>query len=649
VEKHLNIATRCISCILAIVFMAPVLSADQPPQGTTSALEELLQTPISTAAKYDQRMSDVAASVTVISAEEIARYGWRTLAEVLASIRGVHTTYDRDYTYLGVRGIGLSTDYNSRFLVLVDGVKLTESVQGSVGIDTTLAIDLSSVARIEFVRGPGSVMYGTGAMFGVINLITKDEREPSSTTVGGGSGGLLSGAARVAFHGGDLSAAIAVWGQERKGNGLYYPEFDTPETNHGVVRNGDGNRHRSVLATAAWRGIEFLALQSTRTKEIPTASWETAFGSDQAATEGRTLFAVDITRTLGVGKTIVARAYNDRFDYHGEFPYQGGEFNNHVSASRTGGELRYVWDIVPAQRLTAGAEYSDDRISKYEFSDGPDAHSLGAPFRTSSLYAQVESRLSANMTLTAGASYDKPTNAPGQLTPRGALIVKPSPTSTLKLLYGQAFRSPNIFELEFAFGYVLKNENLQPEETRTFELVWEQALTSSVLVTASVFDQEVTDLIRLEPLPTGELQQQNRGEVHSRGFELQVDSRRNDGIWSYASFTWQRARELGQRMINSPLYAVKAGVSTPTSHRVYAGLEMQYEGSRLTYAGRETESALLTNLNVGGSIVGPFGASVAVRNLFDVRYGTPGGAEHVQDILEQDGRSFVVLLKWEGR
>jgi iron complex outermembrane receptor protein len=641
----MNTSIRYISRVLVLVLSASVLAGDAP----TTALQELLQTPISTAAKYDQPMSDVAASVTVISAEEIARYGWRTLAEVLASVRDVYTTSDRGYTYLGVRGIGLPTDYNSRFLVLIDGVVITETVSGSVGIDTTLAVDLSTLARIEFVRGPGSVMYGTGAMFGVINLITKDEREQSSVAVGGGSAGLLTGVARVAAHAGDLKGAVACSWQDREGRDLYFAEFDAPETNHGIVRGGDADRYRSILATASWKDIQFLALNSTRTKQVPTASWSTTFGGGQQITDGRTLLAFDMTRRLAAGRTITARAFNDRFGYAGYYPYEAGALKDRISASRTGGELRYIWDILPTQRLTTGAGYVDNRISRYKWSDDSGEHAVGSPFRTLSVYAQMESRLSPYMTLTAGGSYDKSSSAAGQFTPRGALILKASPASTLKLLYGQAFRTPSVYERDYESGGFLLSEDLRPEQIRTLELVWERKLTSSVLVTSSIFDERVSDLIRLQPLPAGDVQFQNRSEAHSRGFELQVDSRRNDGIWSYVSYSWQRAHELEERMVNSPLYMLKAGVSTPTSRRFYGGLEMQYEGQRLTYAGRETGASLLTNLNLGGALYRSFGVSVAVRNLFDVSYGTPGGVEHRQDILQQDGRSFTFSLKWTGR
>ncbi|MEO8383579.1 MAG: TonB-dependent receptor, partial [Acidobacteriota bacterium] len=481
-------------CGIAVVLSAVQVRADEP----VTPLDELLQTPISTASKYDQQMSDVPASVTVITAEEIARYGWRTLADVLNSTSGVYTTYDRAYTYLGVRGVGLPSDYNNRFLVLIDGINMT--LPGSIGIGTTLAIDLASFSRIEFIRGPGSTMYGTGAMFGVINLITKDERERSSVTVGGGSAGLMTGAARASIAAGELKGSVAVSWQESRGRDLYIPEYDAPETNHGVVRRGDWDHDRSILATARWRDVQFLALQSTRSKGVPTGSWGTEFGGSQKITDGRTLFAIEGTRRLGAGKTLTARAFNDRFDYHGSYPFEGGSvLTDNSSTSSTSAELQYVWDIRPTQRLTAGAGYVNSRISTYAWALDGEAFSVGAPYETLSLSAQLESKLSRLLTLTVGASYDNRSGAAAALTPKGALILKTGRNSALKVLYGRAFRAPNSYEREYESGDFYASDHLGRENIRTFELVWEQKITPSVLLSAALFDQNMTDLIRLQP------------------------------------------------------------------------------------------------------------------------------------------------------
>src|SRR5207248_652840 len=121
---------RRYATAMAVLALACCLRADDNPQ--KRPLDKLLDTPVSTgrdyehllsstAAKYDQELANTPASVTVITSEEIERYGWTTLDQALQSVPGFYLTNDRNYTYLGVRGIGRPTDYNSRILLLLDG------------------------------------------------------------------------------------------------------------------------------------------------------------------------------------------------------------------------------------------------------------------------------------------------------------------------------------------------------------------------------------------------------------------------------------------------------------------------------------------------------------------------------------------------
>src|SRR5258708_17332257 len=173
--RFLQAAVCAVASLSCVALMAqPVTPAEDLP------LDALLNTRISTAAKYEQRVTDVPASVTVITAEEIARNGWHTLAEALAFVPGVTLTYDRAYTYLGLRGVGLPGDYNNRFLILLNGEPMLDGVAGAIDTGTALGVALSTLARIEFVRGPGSVLYGSGAKFRLINLRVKSEHAASS-------------------------------------------------------------------------------------------------------------------------------------------------------------------------------------------------------------------------------------------------------------------------------------------------------------------------------------------------------------------------------------------------------------------------------------------------------------------------------------
>jgi len=102
-----------------------------------------------------------------------------TLAEILETVRGFYVTNDRYQSYVGVRGFGRLGDWNSRILLLVDGHRINDNVLGQAFIGLEFPVDIDLIQRIEIIRGPSSSLYGAEAFFGVINVITRKENQPS--------------------------------------------------------------------------------------------------------------------------------------------------------------------------------------------------------------------------------------------------------------------------------------------------------------------------------------------------------------------------------------------------------------------------------------------------------------------------------------
>jgi outer membrane receptor protein involved in Fe transport len=159
----------------------------------------------------------------------------------------------------------------------------------------------------------------------------------------------------------------------------------------------------------------------------------------------------------------------------------------------------------------------------------------------------------------------------------------------------------------------------------------------------------MTGLIRQHTDPvTGQTQNQNLDDVTSQGVELQADYRRGDGLWSYASYSRQNALLEGVRMVNSPTSLSKAGVSTPTSRPLQGALDLIYESGRQTLAGFDTSSVFLTNLTLSAALWRTVRLSVAVKNLMNTPYSTPGGPAQIEDTLAQNGRTFILRLHLGG-
>jgi outer membrane receptor for ferrienterochelin and colicin len=143
--------------VLAFLAAAGTASAGQDlPDLSEASLEQLGNIKVYGASKHLQEGADAPSSVTVINAEQIRQHGYRTLADVLQTVRGFFVTNDRNYSSLGVRGFARPGDYNTRILLLVDGHRINDNVYDEAMIGTEFPIDIDLIERIEIIRGPVS-------------------------------------------------------------------------------------------------------------------------------------------------------------------------------------------------------------------------------------------------------------------------------------------------------------------------------------------------------------------------------------------------------------------------------------------------------------------------------------------------------------
>ncbi|MBQ42295.1 MAG: hypothetical protein CME15_07520 [Gemmatimonadetes bacterium] len=120
--------TRTLAVMLVSLSVPVVQTQADETSLAETTLEELLDMTVSTASRYEQTMREAPSSVTIVTATEIERYGYRTLAEILDNTRGFYVTDDRNYTYVGSRGFSRPTDYNNRFLTMLNGVSMNEPI-----------------------------------------------------------------------------------------------------------------------------------------------------------------------------------------------------------------------------------------------------------------------------------------------------------------------------------------------------------------------------------------------------------------------------------------------------------------------------------------------------------------------------------------
>jgi iron complex outermembrane recepter protein len=319
---------RHSSLLLSVFLAAPVFAQEPKTDLTGLSIEDLTKVQVESvygASKFLQKASDAPASVTVVTAEQIQKYGFRTLADLLKTVRGFYVINDRNYSYVGVRGLSLPSDYNARILFLLDGHRVNDNIFDGAYVGTEFPVDIDLIDRVEIIRGPNSSVYGTGAFAALINVISKRGRDLKSAEVSTEAGSWNSYKGRVTYgdrFDSDWETLLSGSYYNSEGHKqLFYPEFNTPATNNGIAVDADRDESYSIYADIIRGDFNMHVVQASRTKHIPTASFGTVFNDSRTrTTDARGYVDVQYHHTFGSWEAL-GRASYDWYDYHGIYVY----------------------------------------------------------------------------------------------------------------------------------------------------------------------------------------------------------------------------------------------------------------------------------------------------------------------------------------
>jgi outer membrane receptor for ferrienterochelin and colicins len=664
---------RCILLLFATAIVAAAQAqepgAAEPTAGSELAdlsLEELMNVQVVvTASRHEQDVRQAPSSVTIVTANDIRIFGYRTLADALDGVRGFYVSNDRNYSYLGVRGFLRPGDYDSRILLLVNGRRVNDGIYSQALIGTGFILDVDLIDRIEIVRGPSSSLYGTGALFAVVNVITKR---------GGDVGGAEASAQVASYdtlkgrftygrrHESGLEVLISGSLYESDGPTLFFDEFDSPETNNGVTKSDD-DAYRSVFGLLGWGDFTLQAAYAWREKGIPTAPWDTVFNDDRTRTvDEQGLVDLRWEHTFGERLDVMARLFYGWYGYDGDYVWDYAEAGEApylvVNYDRArdrlwGSEVQLGMSLGTRHRLTVGAEYEDIfRQDQWDYDE-----EVYLDDRRSStnwgVYAQDEFAAADGLIINAGVRYDHFDTFGGSTNPRLGVIYALGSATTVKLLYGEAFRAPTAYEFYYHDGGITQKPNpeLDPETITTYELVLEQTLGANTRLTAAGFYYTLDDLISLVEDPDdGLFVFTNIDRAESKGVELELEHVWRSGVRALAVYSYQQATdcETGEWLSNSPRHLARLRLRVPLlDERLWSGIELRYTGTRRTVHGDEADGFLVTNLTLlTARLAEGLELSASVYNLFDTTYGYPGSEEHAQEIIDENGRSARLKLTY---
>ena len=300
-------------------------------------------------------------------------------------------------------------------------------------------INLGSRAH-QLIRGPSSGLDGTGAMFAVINIVSKEgqamsgaQDTPKTGNLGRNEHGVAAGTALENAALSPSPPCTNTW-------------TATLASSSGIQRPGHQQWDRQNLDWISRTGVQLSgtlgsfslrASDSYRERSDPTGSYGVLFNAPDHFVDRFQFVELANVSALSSTKLLASRVYYDDILYNGTYPLpSGGAFHQTAVNRVLGAEASLRWDLAARDRLTLGAEYRRYVESRLSSPDDP-TYRGRRPFSVGSLFLQNEFQLTSNLTLQAGVRHDQHQIAGGATTPRAALLYDPWKGTTFKLMYGE--------------------------------------------------------------------------------------------------------------------------------------------------------------------------------------------------------------------
>ncbi|MBL8212835.1 MAG: TonB-dependent receptor [Bryobacterales bacterium] len=522
---QITFAMACSACLVGAAETDTVVDPD------SLALESLLKMEVTTASKFPEKLSAAPGVVSVITQDELKRFGVLTVGEALERVPGLAPTssYFSDRNMFAVRGDYVK-DNGSHVLLLINGRPTRETLDGGVMSDLLQSFPVNALERIEVIRGPGSVLYGSNAFSGVINLITKKARGQSASARAFATGGGSGGSAELTFERGDLSILVA--GQTRQNpprrtNFVYplLPEIGLYGTSEPIAVPDRGN---GAYLCIDFKGLQFMGAylqdESMAFPLVPSNTRShrgfTNLGYSLSPT-ARWQMRLDLTHTL------------TRLDTSA-FPFISR------SGSDTVAEWTNIVRVTAGDTVTFGALYNYIEGTELTTSPPPSVIGSQGSRRAPGVYWQWEHRFHDAFKLVGGLQSNKIGHLDWNTVPRAGAIWSPAKHIHIKTLYGRAFRAPSINELHLVNIGLMGNLNLQPEYVRTIDVSLSYQ-TNRFLAALTYFHSRQSGIIRgvLSEFPNPP-QYRNLGTVRIAGFETEVKQYITDRLFYSGSLLYTR-------------------------------------------------------------------------------------------------------------
>jgi iron complex outermembrane receptor protein len=592
---------------LAALLIVPSIVLSNPFETTLQDeiqwLEE--ETFVVSASRVKENIKKTPASITVIDSDMIEKMGATTIFDLLATVPGIRITQDNLYVdRIEVRGI--QTSFSEKVLFLLDGHSLNIDLLNGGATGTYKNFPLEIIDRIEIIKGPASALYGENAFNALINIITK---KPDDIN------GLLS---TFKYGSDEKRTANFLYGKTCKNINL--------KTNLNIEKSEGDDRfiQSDALGNSAKIDPELKSINAYLSLEHKNGLYLTSnfnntqdgqrygitkiLNNKEDLSKKKTYFIeTGYKNRIGEDFDIQAKIYIDKFDAKNTWKIVNNIYQTNYQTQKTGAEILLSYQG-NSYKIISGISHEKQEVNDGYFS----INYLQMPTfiedhdkTFEAAFAEVLYDINPKLRLNIGGRYDDYSDFGGTFNPRMGTSYEINRNNNIKLMYGEAFRSPNFAELYNANNPALAgNPDLKPEKVKTIEISFENNHIKSLDLKATVFQSKIDDII-VEDANT----YVNQGKVKTKGIEAELKYELYRGSYILFNYTYQNPKNETDKTDIANI--AKQSAYAALNYRISQNYNLYLDAE---YTGEQTRDLNDTRKKVGSSVIA--NASLLIKNSF---------------------------------
>ena len=618
--------------LLLFAILSSAESADDTAE-TDGATE--LEPVVVTATRTTQRLEDTPVITNLITREEIEATGAENIGEVLEHTAGI--IIHRDGHGDGVQLQGLDSEY---VLILVDGEPQVGRIAGKLDM-ARFAVE--NVERIEIVKGATASLFGSDALGGVINIITRKATSPFSVQLSQSfeQNNALDSRGTLELQRNKLNALLTLSRNQRDPIDLDPSDLTTTIDGYANVTGSARTAYQLTPAT----NLVFSGQYFMQNQEGISDSGSVVF--DRFGDIENFSGSLGIEHEFGNGRQrtpetlLTGKLYATRYDDESkviERETAAVSSQNITIQDLVKGEVQFNMTVWEKHQLTLGGDVVLENLQSQRITGGE------RDIFTNSLFAQNQFRPISAFAVVIGGRLDNHSEFGTHFSPKLSAMYRVTDDFRLRFSYGQGFRAPDFKNLYLDFtnvtaGYrVLGNPNLQPESSHNWNLGLEYEIFSSLLGRIHVYRNDLQNLIEAERIGKSaaggsKFEYQNISRAYTEGTDIEVVIGSIGGFTSTVGYAYLRGadKESGLPLLNRSTHNgtlklaylhSNSGVQVDLRGRYASQWGLYDDGDKVLEPEELAPSYWVWNIRASKTLFKIFKASIGCNNIFDFKIPT---------------------------